>query len=173
MADNRKQRQAGFKKGPGIFVYRGGAFDTAWEPTPLRRNTQTVKLDDQGNPVVDAQGRAVMEPAGSFVIVGGKVVMGGPPKVSRTEIDPWTLSGVTFPRGKAVPVADKALALKLRGMSDFFDEVEAVEAQAEPDSVELADLSRAELMKLASSKGLEVSTSDTKAELLEKLGVAA
>ena len=133
MADNRKSRQADFKKGPGWFVYKGGAFDTEWIPQPLRRTRPEPKLDELGNVIMDSQGNAIMEQVGSFVIVRGKVVMGGPPKVVRTEFKDWKVGGVVFKRGEPTRVEDKRLALKLRGMEQF-EEVEAIQIETEPEA---------------------------------------
>ena len=98
----RKGRLAQLKRGPGVFVYDGGAFDTDSEPTPLFKN---------GEPVLDHS---------------GKQKLGGPPILHRIPIDTYQLMGVEFPKGVEVEVKSSALALKLRGMDHFHEKEEAV-----------------------------------------------
>lgn len=169
----RKERLAKLKKGPGVFVYDGSLCDTESIPTPLLVGKAQPVFDARGMPVVDKTGRQQYAPAGQFVRdESGQPVLGGTPKTVTRQLSTFKLRGFEFPAGKPVTVSDSALALKLRGMNGF-EEVEAIQVETEPDAGEFEGLTRPELMKLASSKGLDVSTSDTKADLLAKLGVAA
>lgn len=127
--NTRKKRQAQLARGPGWFVYDGSHFDTEHIPTPLLSGGKEVQLGEDGLPVVDAAGRAVYKPAGVPVIdIHGKVVMGGTPKVVRHAKSVTRLRGYEFKEGEKVYVADRALALKLRGMPGF----EEVEGEAPP-----------------------------------------
>lgn len=106
---SRKGRLANFKRGPGVFVYDGGEFDTESEPTPL--------FLPNGKPDVDYT---------------GKQKLGGPPILHKIPIDTYELMGIKFPKGEPVEVKLHALALKLRGMDSFHEQepVAAVEPAA-------------------------------------------
>jgi hypothetical protein len=97
----RKGRLAQLKRGPGVFVYDGGLFDTESEPTPLFKN---------GEPVLDHS---------------GKQMLGGVPNLRQIPVDTFVLMGVEFPKGVPVEVKLSALALKLRGMDHFVEQDEA------------------------------------------------
>ena len=121
---SRKLRQAKLERGPGVFVYDGGAFDTAAIPTYLKVGREVPAFDANSMPVVDAAGRQVYERAGALVRdAKGQPVLGGVPELRHIELDVVVVRGVSFPRGEAVEVPDDSLALKLRGM-DGFREIE-------------------------------------------------
>jgi hypothetical protein len=164
---SRKENLAKLKKGPGVFVYEGGAYDTECVPTLLRRTKSEPKFDDQGMPVLDRAGRQLYEKTGD-VIRGsdGKPVLGGPPKIVKKEFDPYAVSGGLFHKDKPVTVGDPRLALKLRGLA-CFKEVEAEDEVKE--SSDLASLKKAELLDLAKNEGLEVPEGASKAELVDLL----
>jgi hypothetical protein len=138
--ENRKARQAKLKTGPGTFKYIGGEFDTHAEPTVLKTSKRAAKLDENGAPVFDRAGRAVMEPAGTIVRDDrGNPMLGGPPIVSRKERDPYVVRRIEFPKGKAVLVEDESLALKLRGM-ECFEEVGAKRGKKAADGEATAEV---------------------------------
>jgi hypothetical protein len=168
----RKDRLAKIKKGPGVFVYNGGAFDTDWAPTPMLVGAKVPKLDEQGMPVRDRAGRQVYERAGEVVRdLKGQPVLGGEPSVERKPMKTFVVRGKEFPAGKQVVVDDPTLALKLRCMSHF-DEVEAgavLEVEAEPDEKHVSEMTKAELLEAAKALGHEVPSGMSKAELVELL----
>lgn len=133
---SRKKRHAKMKRGPGVFVYDGSLHDPSVEPTPLLVGTKEPVFDASGMPVADGSGRQVFQRAGIPVTdERGEVVRGGTPRPVHEQMDTWTIRGVVFPEGKAVRVADAALALKLRGMDGFAElEGEAAEAADEPEA---------------------------------------
>ena len=100
----RKGRLAQLKRGPGVFVYDGGEFDTESEPTP--------KFLPNGKPDIDHN---------------GKQRLGGPPILHQIPIDTYELMGVKFPKGVEVEVKLSALALKLRGMDSFSEKLPKAE----------------------------------------------
>ena len=121
---SRKLRQARLKRGPGVFVYEGGAYDTEWVPTYLKVGRNVPVFDANSMPVVDGSGRQVYEKAGALVRDSkGQPVLGGTPEMKRIPLDVFVVRGKEFPKGKEVVVDDPSLALKLRGM-DFIEEVE-------------------------------------------------
>lgn len=125
----RRDRLAKLKRGPGVFVYDGEAYDTEATPTPLLTGMKSPVFNAAGLPVMDQSGRQIYERSGRPVIAqDGTVVMGGVPKVKRIKIKVLALRGVEFPEGKSVLVTDESLALKLRGM-DVFEEVLGKDAE--------------------------------------------
>jgi hypothetical protein len=127
----RRERLARQKKGPGVFVYNGKAFDTEWHPTPLLVGKDEPVLDSGGYPVLDSSGRQVFKPAGQYKRDSkGHIVMGGVPRVEAKPLPVFVVRGIEFPAGKKVAVDDPSLALKLRCLG-MFDEAEADEADDE------------------------------------------
>ena len=126
---------AALKKGPGLFVYRGGIFDTQSTPTVLRQARNVPVFDAADMPVLDAAGRQVYEAAGAVVRgLDGKPVLGGPPKMERSELASVNIWGIVFPKDQPVQVDDKALALKLRGKEGFRElDAEAIRIEVMPD----------------------------------------
>ena len=167
----RKDRLALMKRGPGVFVYNGNAFDVESIPTPLLIGRNTLALDKEGLPIRDASGRQMLQPAGKYKLDDeGHVILGGVPKIVKHPIEVFKLRGREFPKGKKVKVDDPSLALKLRGM-DCFDEVDG-DADDEDDDEESSELSRSELMSLASARGLKPERTATKADLAAMLAAA-
>lgn len=164
----RSERLAKQKKGPGVFVYLGTAMAIEETPTPLLTDEKKPVFTEDGMPAFDAAGRQVFKPAGIPQRDSrGHIIMGGVPKRKEVKLDPYVLRGVSFPSGKPVKVDSAALALKLRCMAHF-EEVDASVAKAEaPAEKALEDLSKAELLALASEKGVEVHAGATKAAIIE------
>jgi len=125
--DNRKQRQANIKRGPGVFVYDGSAMDSASRPTFKRNGRLVAVLDDDGFPVTDTSGNQVHEQSGSFVKDrSGARILGGVPEVTMTPMDVFKMKSrngrpLDFPVGKEVVVSDVDIAFRLR-MLDCFSE---------------------------------------------------
>jgi len=132
--ENRKARLAKLKKGPGVFVYLGGAMDTEATPTPLLGGKKVVALSDSGLPILDASGRPTYQPAGMPVLDGkGRPMLGGQPKIKHIELSTFLVRGVPFAKGEQVTVGDEQLALKLRGMRVFEEIESAPEAESAED----------------------------------------
>jgi hypothetical protein len=128
--EKRKDRLAKIKKGPGVFVYGGEAYDTEAVPTQLKVGKNVPLLDQDGMPVTDRSGRPMFERAGRVVQDSkGQPVLGGEPIIKRKRITTYKLRGLEFPEGVAVEVSDAAVALKLRCLG-LFEELEG-EAAAE------------------------------------------
>lgn len=171
----RKDRLKKLKKGPGTFVYVGGASDTAAIPTYLRMGARVPRLDAANMPITDGSGRQVYERAGAIVKdMKGQPVLGGPPKVEHIELETYDVRGVSFPKDEPVQVKDPTLALKLRCLSHFEEvdedgeESDSEERGEKPDEMK----SRPQLMKLAKSLGLQVRVTMKREELLALIGDA-
>jgi hypothetical protein len=163
--ENRKSRQAKLKQGPGVFKYVGGAFDTEAIPTVLKTAKLEAKLDASGNPEYDRAGRAVMVPAGAPVRDNeGNIMMGGPPKMKRTELETYVVRRVPFKLDVAVEVADEQLALKLRGMKGIFVEVDASALKAPAK-----EPTKADLLEEAKALGIAGAAALSKADLAEAI----
>lgn len=143
--ETRRKRLAKLKAGPGYFVYKGGFFHVNTIPTPRLYGRKTAMFDAAGMPIVDASGRQQYQRAGAIVYdLSGRPVMGGKPKVEKTELDAYTLRGVTFARGEPVYVSDEDMARKCRCLS-ILEEVEPVEIveQDESPAADVGEASRA------------------------------
>ena len=192
---NRAQKIAklDLRDGPGVFSYIGGAFDTESTPTVLRYGRNEPEFGADELPVVDRAGRQVFKRVGHIAVdESGKPRLGGPPTVKRIEMSTFKVGGVTFQRGEKIVVYDHKLALKLR-VSEFFDEDEGAfediskahgkgkakrklyRLKAEPladagkEEKPLDDMSKAELLLLAESKGIAADKSNSKDEIKEAL----
>jgi hypothetical protein len=112
---SRKMRLAKVRRGPGVFVYAGGAFDVAAIPTVKLAGKNEPVFDGDGLPVTDSSGRQVFQKRGTPIRDrNGVPVLGGPPKMERIELEVFAFRGIEFPRGEAVEVDDESIALKLR-----------------------------------------------------------
>jgi len=125
----RAEKQAKLKKGPGVFIYCGGAYDTEATPTVLRYRKVEPVLDGQGFPALDKSGRQIFRNTGDVVrSAEGNPVLGGPPEVKKTEIETYKIWGHEFPRDRKVEVQNEALAFKLRALGCFRETDDAPEA---------------------------------------------
>lgn len=162
----RKNRLAKQKKGPGVFVYDGNAFDTEWVPTVKRVGKNVPLLDATDMPVLDQTGRQQFRPSNAAVTDGqGRPVLGGEPKINKIPIKVFKLRDYEFSPGEKVYVDNTNTALKLRCMA-CFEEIE-VEPEAEAKPVEKMKL--AELVEFAQNEGIEVPAGATKAQIIELL----
>jgi hypothetical protein len=163
----RRERIACLKQGPGWFKYNGSGIDTEFIPTPLLTGHQEPILKEDGMPLTDSAGRQKFKPAGKYQTDdNGAVMLGGIPKVVRHKIQTVKLRGLEFPEGKPVFVADKSLALKLRGM-DMFDECaegEAKQLGAKPVEQD-GGPSFNDLRRIAKEHGIQFSREDSKEQL--------
>jgi len=132
--ETHKEKLAKLAKGPGVFVYLGGAYDHEWKPTPKLSGKKEPLLTAEGMPVMDRSGRQIYKPAGEIQRDdSGQPIMGGIPEKKRIEVKVFSMWGVEFPKGEKVGVSNEALALKLRARSELFDEIEgAYEEIPEP-----------------------------------------
>lgn len=129
----RKQRIKNIKRGPGVFVYDGSLFAVESIPTIKLVGSREPVLDEAGFPVTDGSGRQVFKRSGDPVKdENGKPVLGGTPKIKRTQLDVYTIRGTAFPKGEAVEVG-ASLAFKLRCM-DGFEEQGVEEEGDEPEA---------------------------------------
>ena len=120
---SRKQRIAELKKGPGVFVYLGGAYDTEFIP---------------GVPATDEDGNVL------FHKKTRKVIWEKEPVLLKHElaVRKFGREGFEFPKGAAVHVDDPQRAFKLRCLP-YMRELEA-EGDAEPGRKAKGKKARAE-----------------------------
>lgn len=149
---SKEQRMAKLKKGPGVFSYNGNAFDT--ESIPGEINYAIVKNLSE---ITDE----VLSNPRSYVVQ---------PKVIRKQLGSVKVQGIVFNKGDKVSVDSIDLAFKLRAMGCFDEHEEKAEDTASGGDGDLSVKTKAELLEIAESRGLDVSGVKTKAELLELLG---
>lgn len=168
----RRDRVAMLKKGPGVFVYLGTAFDVESVPTPKLVGAKAPVLDADGLPVKDAAGRQVFRPSGAYVTdENGNTVYGGEPKIIKHKIAEFKIRGYEFPKGKKVQVSDAVLALKLRGM-DCFEEVEGKPDADKPSASDDAGPSWEEIRAVADKHEVKLGRTTSKQEAIEKIKAA-
>lgn len=129
----RRERLAKIKKGPGVFVYEGGACAKEFIPTVKRIGRKEPLLDQNGYPVVDSSGRQIYQPSGQPVRENGIPVLGGIPKVENRPLDFLTIQGVKLNRGVPVFVSDEVVAVKMRCMA-FVKEIDKMPETTEEEA---------------------------------------
>lgn len=163
----KKKRLLALDRGPGVFVYDGGAVDVECRPTVLMAGREEPMFDAAGNVALDRAGRQVMQRRGVPVRdEWGNIVLGGEPERNETEIETFKIWDVEFPKGVPVRVRDRSLAAKLRAMSSF-TERHSVAVEDEPQAVSVeVSATRAELVDKAREAGISIARGASKASIV-------